>query len=70
MPNTRESMYAYHRNNPFIAAAHSFNQDDGFGNQIDTMRLCIDDPYKTCYIYAWLEREEYLAYSPIYYGEH
>ena len=70
MHSNREPIYDCIRNNPFIATAHSFNQDDGFGNQIDTMRLCIDDPYRTCYVYAWLERKEYLAYSPIYYGEH
>ena len=69
MPNTRESIYYCRRSNPFIAAAHSYNQDDGFGNQIDTRRLCFDDTNITCYIYAWLEREN-LIYSPIYYGEH
>ena len=74
MPDTvlthKPSMTICLRNNPFIAAAHSYNQDDGFGNQVDTMRLSFDDPHRTCYIYAWLEREEYLIYSPIYYGEH
>ena len=58
------------KTNPAFAAVYSYNQDDGFGNQIDTRRMCFDDPHKTCYIYAWLEREEYLIYSPIYYGEH
>ena len=70
MLNCRPSIPDRLINNPFIAAAHSFCQDDGFGNQVDTMRLSFDDPHRTCYIYAWLEREEYLSYSPIYYGEH
>ena len=70
MPNNRAPIYDCIRNNPFIAAAHSYNQDDGFGNQVDTLRLSFDDPHRTCYIYAWLEREEYLIYSPTYYGEH
>ena len=56
--------------NPFIETALDYWQDDGFGNQIDTLSLCYNDPDRTCYIYAWLEREEYLIYSPIYYGEH
>ena len=70
MPNTKESIYACRSSNPFIAAAHSYNQDDGFGNQVDTLRLSLGYPHRTYYIYAWLEREECLIYSPIYYGEH
>ena len=70
MLNYRSSMFDCCAGNPFIATARSYNQDDGFGNQVDTRRSCFDDLHITCYIYAWLEREEYLIYSPIYYGEH
>jgi len=33
--------------NPAVAAAYSYKQDDGFGNLIDTVGLCIDDGNRT-----------------------
>ena len=56
--------------NPAVAAAYSYKQDDGFGNLIDTVGLCMDDGDKTCYLYAFLEREHLMTYNPIFYGEH
>jgi len=56
--------------NPAVAAAYSYKQDDGFGNLIDTVGLCMDDGDRTCYLYAFLEREDCIAYNPIFYGSH
>ena len=56
--------------NPAVAAAYSYKQDDGFGNLIDTVGLCMDDGDRTCYLYAFLEREHLMTYNPIFYGEH
>ena len=56
--------------NPAVAAAYSYKQDDGFGNLIDIVGLCMDDGNKTCYLYAFLEREHLMTYNPIFYGSH
>ena len=56
--------------NPAVAAAYSYKQDDGFGNLIDTISMCYHDENRTCYLYAFLEREHLMTYSPIFYGEH
>ena len=58
------------RSNPAVAAAHSYWQDDSFGNLIYTFGMCIDDGNKTCYMYAFLEREDRIAYNPIFYSSH
>ena len=56
--------------NPAVAAAYSYKQDDGFGNLIDTVGLCIDDGNRTCYLYAFIERDHLMIYNPLFYGEH
>ena len=56
--------------NPAVAAAYSYKQDDGFGNLIDTVGLCMDDGNKTFYLYAFLEREHLMTYNPIFYSSH
>ena len=58
------------RSNPAVAAAHNYWQDDSFGNLIDTFGMCIDDGNKTCYMYAFIEREHRMTYNPIFYGSH
>ena len=58
------------RSNPAVAAAHSYWQDDGFGNLIDTVGLCMDDRDRTCYMYAFIEREHRMTYNPLFYGSH
>ena len=56
--------------NPAVAAAYSYKQDDGFGNLIDIVGLCMDDGDKTCYLYAFLEREHLMTYDAIFYSSH
>ena len=56
--------------NPAVAAAYSYKQDDGFGNLIDTVDLCMDDGDRTCYLYAFIERDHLMIYNPLFYGEH
>ena len=56
--------------NPAVAAAYSYKQDDGFGNLIDTVGLCRYDGYRTCYMYAFIERDHLMAYNPIFYSSH
>ena len=58
------------KTNPAVAAAHSYKQDDGFGNLIDTVSMCRDDENRTCYMYAFIERDHFVIYNPIFYGEH
>lgn len=68
--NTYPSLMITLRSNPAVAAAHSYDQDDGFGNLIDTVGMCIDDGNRTCYLYAFVEREHLMIYNPIFYGSH
>ena len=56
--------------NPAVAAAYSYKQDDGFGNLIDTVDLCMDDGDRTCYLYAFIERDHLMIYNPLFYGIH
>ena len=56
--------------NPAVAAAHNYKQDDGFGNLIDTIGLCREDVDRTCYLYAFLEREHLMTYDAIFYSSH
>ena len=58
------------KTNPAVAAAHRYEQDDGFGNLIDTFNLCLKDDNRTCYLYAFLEHEDNMSYNHIFYGEH
>ena len=58
------------RTNPAVFATHNYWQDDGFGNLIDTVGLCIDEGNRTCYLYAFLEREHLMIYNPLFYGIH
>ena len=58
------------KTNPAVAAAHSYWQDDGFGNLIGTVDLCMDDGDRTCYLYAFIERDHLMIYNPIFYGSH
>ena len=57
-------------NNPAIAAAHGYWQDDGFGTLIDTITMGINDVNRTCYLYAFLERDHLMVYNPLFYGIH
>ena len=68
--NTYPSLTITLRSNPAVAAAYSYKQDDGFGNLIDTVSMCYNDGNKTCYLYAFLEREHLMTCNPIVYGEH
>ena len=58
------------KTNPAVAAAHNYWQDDSFGNLIDTFGMCIYDRNKTCYMYAFIEREHRMTYNPLFYGSH
>ena len=58
------------RTNPAVFAAHNYWQDDGFGNLIDTVGMCIDEGNRTCYLYAFLERDHLMVYNPLFYGIH
>ena len=53
--------------NPAIASVHSYYQDDGFGNLVDTVGFCLKDRSVTYYVYAFLERD---TDTTIYYGSH
>jgi len=67
--NTYPSLQFAICNNPAVAAAHGYWQDDGFGTLIDTLPLRINDGNKICYLYAFLERE-YVVHNPLFYGSH
>ena len=58
------------KTNPAVAAIYSYNQDDGFGNLIDTIDLCLTDKNKNIYIHAFLEREHLMIYNSLFYGSH
>ena len=58
------------KTNPAFAAVYSYNQDDGFGNLIDTIDLCLMDKNKSSYIHAFLEREDLVIYNSTFYGSH
>ena len=58
------------KTNPAVAAAHSYHQDDGFGNLLDTLGLCMENGNRTCYLYAFIERDYIMDYNPIFYGSH
>ena len=58
------------KTNPAVAAAYNYKQDDGFGNLIDTVSMCYNDENRTCYLYAFLEREHLMTCNPIFYGSH
>ena len=68
--NTYKSLQLAICNNPAVAAAHRYGQDDGFGNLIDTVGLCMDDGDRTCYLYAFIERDHLMVYNPLFYGIH
>ena len=70
MTMTYPSLTEAIKTNPAVFAAHSYWQDDGFGNLIDTIGLCLDDGNRTCYLYAFLEREDLMIYNPSFYGSH
>ena len=70
MLNHRPSMFDCLYTNPFIATAYSYNQDDGFGNLIDTVSVCMDDGNSAYYLYAFLERDHLMIYNPIFYSSH
>ena len=68
--NTYPSLCETVQTNPAVAAAYSYKQDDGFGNLIDTVSMCYNDGNKTCYLYAFMEREHLMTYNPIFYSSH
>ena len=66
-----ELIEASHCDFPQILHIWSYDQDDGFGNIINTLDMCIDDPTHTVYITNFLGYDSICAeFSPCQYGEH
>lgn len=55
--------------NPIFVAANSYWQDNGFGELIDTLDLCLADGNRTVYILQFLELI-YLTDKPSLYSAH
>ena len=68
--NTYPSLAITMRSNPAVAAAYSYWPDDGFGNLISTVGLCIADGDRTCYLFAFIERDHLMIHNPLFYGSH
>lgn len=66
-----ELIEASHFEFPQILHIWSYDQDDGFGNIINTLDMCIDDLSYTVYIINFLGYDSiYGEFSPCQYGEH